>query len=68
MTRRSCKTCKHYWCAVMSGDGEPFEDDGICRDPAIHRGGVQSDDLCNNYKEAAWAKRRLETANGEDGE
>lgn len=46
-----CKTCAHFHCEVMQGDGKPLEDRGECAARSDHKI-IDADDWCNKYTEA----------------
>ena len=54
-----CKTCAHFRCEVMQGDGKPWEDRGECAARSDYKI-VDADDWCNKWKEAQWVKRESE--------
>ena len=59
-----CKTCAHFSCEVMRGNGEPLEDRGLCVRSKAARIRVEADDWCNQYAVAKWAKES-EVTDGE---
>lgn len=61
--RHYCKTCAHFACEVMRGNGEPLENRGTCSRSSSRaaRINVSADDYCNQYTIAKWAKESEET-------
>jgi hypothetical protein len=51
-----CKTCAHFRCEVMRGNGEPLEDRGECFRSKTACKHVDADDWCNQFTVAKWAK------------
>ncbi len=61
--RHYCKTCAHFSCEVVRGDGAPLEERGECHRSKTACKNVEADDFCNQYAVAKWAKKS-EAANG----
>lgn len=51
-----CKTCKHFACEVVMGNGMPMEKVGRCMCPGKFVKTVEDDDCCNFWNEAEWHK------------
>jgi len=52
--RHECSNCKHFMTEVMQGDGRALDPIGDC--VKLRKSFVTSDDWCNSYEMAKWAK------------